>query len=54
MKSTLIAGIILIALGVAGLGAGYVSYTTKEKVIDLGPIDITADKKHVITFVKQV
>lgn len=48
MKPTLILGILLIVIGVFGLGAGYVSYTTKEKVVDLGPIDITADKKHVI------
>ncbi len=48
MKTSLIAGIMLIVIGVFSLGAGYVSFTTKEKVVDLGPIDITADKKHVI------
>ena len=48
MKPALIVGIILIALGIVGLGAGYISYTTKETVLDIGPIHATADKKHVI------
>jgi hypothetical protein len=48
MKSTLIIGIVLIALGAMGLIGGRINYTTKEKVIDLGPIEATADKKHSI------
>ena len=44
MNKTL--GIILIALGLFGLAWGGVTYTTKEKVVDIGPIHATRDKKH--------
>jgi hypothetical protein len=39
-------GIILIALGLAGLAWGGFTYTTREKVIDIGPIHATHDEKH--------
>jgi hypothetical protein len=39
-------GVILIALGLIGLIWGGFSYTTRDKVADIGPIDITRDKKH--------
>jgi hypothetical protein len=41
-----IAGIILLVLGVVGVLFGGIQYTTQEKVIDLGPIQASADKKH--------
>jgi len=37
---------ILIALGLIGVVWGGFSYTTREKVVDLGPIDVTRDKTH--------
>jgi len=37
-------GIVLIIAGVAGLAYGGLSYTTREKVVDAGPIQITQDK----------
>jgi uncharacterized membrane protein HdeD (DUF308 family) len=40
-----IAGIILIIVGVIALIFGGISYTTKEKVLDLGPIEATAEKE---------
>lgn len=39
-------GIILIALGLFGLVWGGFSYTTREKVVDIGPIHATRDKTH--------
>lgn len=39
-------GIILIALGLIGLAWGGFTYTTKEKVVDIGPIHATRDKTH--------
>jgi xanthosine utilization system XapX-like protein len=39
-------GIILIVLGLIGVLWGGFSYTTREKVVDLGPIDVTRDKTH--------
>jgi hypothetical protein len=45
MKPATIVGIILIVLGIAGFAFGGLSFTHKEKVIDLGPIQASADKK---------
>jgi hypothetical protein len=39
-------GVILIVLGVLGLAWGGFTYTTREKVVDIGPIHATLDKKH--------
>ena len=39
-------GIILIVLGLVGLVWGGFSYTTREKVVDIGPIHATRDKTH--------
>ena len=38
-----LAGIVLIALGVAALIYGGIKYTTREKIIDVGPIHASAD-----------
>lgn len=45
MKPAGIVGLILIVLGIAGLAFGGFSFTRKEKVLDLGPIEASADKK---------
>lgn len=45
MRLGTLVGIILIVLGVVGLAAGGFSFTHKEKIVDLGPIEATADKK---------
>lgn len=39
-------GILLIVLGVAALAVGGIRYTTREKVLDLGPIEATSEKHH--------
>lgn len=39
-------GMILIALGVFGLAWGGFTYTTREAVVDIGPIHATRDKTH--------
>ena len=44
MNKTL--GIILIVLGVAGLAWGGFTYKTREKIIDVGPIQATQEKTH--------
>ena len=44
MKPALLVGVVLIILGIAGLAFGGFSFTHKEKVIDLGPIQASADK----------
>jgi hypothetical protein len=45
MKPMAIAGIILTVLGLAALVAGGVTYTTRETVIDVGPLQATADRE---------
>ncbi len=39
-------GMILVALGLAGLAWGGFSYTTRERVLDLGPIHASREKTH--------
>jgi len=46
MKPVAIIGIVLIVLGIAGLVIGRFSYTTEEKVLDVGPLEATAEKEH--------
>lgn len=41
-----ILGIILIGLGLIGLAWGGFTYTTSEKVVDIGPIHATREKTH--------
>jgi len=44
MKPYTLVGIILIVLGIVVFAYQGVTYTTREKVVDLGPIQVTADK----------
>jgi len=39
-----IIGIILIVLGIAVFAHQGITYTTREKVVDIGPIQVTAEK----------
>ncbi len=48
MKPKTIIAIILIALGIAALAYQGITYTTREKVVDLGPIQVTAEKTKTI------
>ena len=49
MKSgVLIIAIVLIAIGVVSLAYQGITYTSREKVLDLGPIKATADKQRTI------
>ena len=48
MKPLAIVGLVLIVLGIAGLILGRFSYTTEEKVLEVGPLVATAEKEHSI------
>jgi hypothetical protein len=39
-----IVGIVLVVLGIAGLAYGGFSWTSRDTIVDAGPIEITADK----------
>jgi len=41
-------GILLIVLGIVALVLGGISYTTREKVLDIGPITATQEKHKTI------
>jgi hypothetical protein len=45
MKPLSIAGIVLIVLGLAALAYQGITYTTRDTVIDLGPIHATAERE---------
>jgi len=44
MKSTSIMGIALIVLGLAALAYQGINYTTRDTVIDIGPLHATAER----------
>jgi len=46
MKPLAVLGLVVIALGIAGLLLGRFSYTTQKNVIDVGPISASVDERH--------
>ena len=46
MNKTL--GVILVVVGLLGLAWGGFSYTTRENVVDIGPIHATREKTHTV------
>jgi len=48
MRPNIIIAIILIALGIAAFAYQGITYTTREKVVDIGRIQVTADKTKTI------
>ncbi len=44
MKSTAMVGLVLIVLGLAALAYQGISYTTRDTVIDIGPLHATAER----------
>ena len=48
MKPAAILGIVLIVVGLAALAYQGVTYTSREKVLDLGPIQATAERSRTV------
>lgn len=48
MKTALIAGIVLIALGIVSLTFQGISYHTKRHIADIGPIHATTTETHTV------
>ncbi len=48
MKPISLAGIVLIVLGLAALAYQGFTYTTRDTVIDLGPIHATAERQKTV------
>jgi hypothetical protein len=43
-------GVVLLAVGILMLVYSGFTYTKKEKVIDAGPIQVSADKQHTVNW----
>ena len=52
MKKTL--GIVLVVVGIIMMVYSGFNYVTTEKVVDLGPIEINAEKSHAISIPNEV
>jgi uncharacterized membrane protein YidH (DUF202 family) len=48
MKNLLLASLLMIILGVVALIYQGITYTTTEKAIDIGPLQITAERTHTL------
>jgi len=48
MNRTAIIGVVLILLGVAALAYQGFTYTSRETVVDIGPVHATADHKKTV------
>lgn len=48
MKAYTMIGIILIVIGIISFAYQGITYTTREEVVDIGPIHMTADKTETI------
>ena len=48
MKTSMLLGIILIVVGIVAFAYQGISYTTREKVVDLGPVHMTAQKSRTL------
>lgn len=44
MKPTILFAIVLIAIGVIAIGYQGFTYTSKEKVVDIGPLEVTTEQ----------
>jgi hypothetical protein len=48
MKPTMIAGLVLIVLGIGAFTYKGITYTAREKIIDIGPLEASADTRKTI------
>ncbi|HEX2442625.1 MAG TPA: hypothetical protein VHJ77_01675 [Vicinamibacterales bacterium] len=48
MKATTIVGIALIVIGIVALALGGITYTDRDKVLDIGPIEATTEERKTI------
>lgn len=48
MKTNTLVAVILIAIGLVAFAYQGITYTTREKVVDLGPIQMTTEKTKTI------
>ena len=45
MKGTVLLGALLLIAGLVGLASPMITYTKTEKVVDIGPVEVTAERE---------
>jgi hypothetical protein len=45
MRGMILLGVFLLVAGLIGLASPMISYTKTDKVVDLGPIEVTAERE---------
>ncbi len=48
MRPLLVIGVVLIVLGILALAYQGITYTTRDKVIDAGPLHASVEKEHTV------
>ncbi|MET0214345.1 MAG: DUF3185 domain-containing protein [Vicinamibacterales bacterium] len=48
MRSIAVVGVLLVVLGLAALAYQSITYTSRETVIDIGPVHATADRERTL------
>lgn len=48
MNTTKLLAIALIAIGIIAFAYQGISYTSRDKVVDLGPLHVTAERSHTL------
>ena len=46
MRNLMLAGVVLVVLGILGLVAQNVTFTETKRVVDFGPLQIRAEEQH--------
>ncbi len=48
MKINILFAVILIVIGIVAFGYQGITYTSREKIINIGPVEITAEKTNTL------
>ncbi len=48
MKPIILVGVVCIVFGLVALAYQGITYTTREKIVDVGPVQVTAEREHAI------
>ncbi len=48
MRPLLVIGVVLVVLGILALAYQGITYTTRDKVLDAGPLQASVEKEHTI------
>jgi hypothetical protein len=46
MRNSMLIGVVLVVLGIAGLIVQNVKFTETKSVVDIGPLQVTSQEKH--------